>query len=207
MWDIVTLCNVEYILLGVYILTQPSYFCKKNHQKQWVFTCGPSSQRGPALCIPVAAPSTFTSSLIHSSQKIAYKTLDHFVCSWSFTIIINKSNIRCSMGVYTLTQPSCCIPHHQKKVKIERESLRFRLVAITLHQFCILIVSIILMLKLWTWPNKPKLINLKRSCSWAFATNGLYLKRRTLYSTPLSNHFDEEILILEYYNTVYCGIK
>ena len=33
------------------------------------------------------------------------------VCSFLFTIIINKSNMRCSMDVCILTQPSYCIPH------------------------------------------------------------------------------------------------
>ena len=42
----------------------------------------------------------------HSSQESIRGTKNHFVCSRLLTIIKNKSNFRCSKGVYTLTQPT-----------------------------------------------------------------------------------------------------
>ena len=43
---------------------------------------------------------------------------------------------------------------------------------------------------MWTRPNKPKLINLKRSCKLFLCSCKI-----TLYSIPLSNHYKEDSLL------------
>ena len=105
----------DFVGLGVYIWTQPSYseclHLDPAHKGNlhWVFTFGPS---------PVAATPP-TSSPVPQISSWCIKILNHFVCSSMLTIIKNKSTTRCSMGVYILTQPSCCILATRRKWRLK----------------------------------------------------------------------------------------
>ena len=54
----------------------------------WVFTCGPSSQRGTAMGVY-----TLTQPICSTTNQ---PQLPNFVCSLFFTIIKDRSNMRCS---------------------------------------------------------------------------------------------------------------
>ena len=54
----------------------------------WVFTCGPSSQRGTAMGVY-----TLTQPICSTTTQ---PQLPNFVCSLFFTIIKDRSNMRCS---------------------------------------------------------------------------------------------------------------
>ena len=92
-----------YVVLGVYIWTQPSYseclHLDPAHRGnlQWLFTFGPR---------PAATTSPTSFQFPQFSSPSIRKFTNHFLCTW-MTITKNKSYIRCSRGVYILTQPSC----------------------------------------------------------------------------------------------------